>query len=83
MEYLKDTDFQPLLEVCMHIGASEIEAVDVRGGLSCMLTGEFALSLMHAIDQKLRAVDLQDSSFGKDFIRYSLVLYMPFLQGNY
>lgn len=76
MEYLKDIDFQPLLEVCMQIGATEIEAVDVRSGTSCMLTGEFALSLMHAIDQKLRVVDLHDSSFGKDFIRYSFgVLY--------
>ncbi|KAL9417754.1 hypothetical protein AB3S75_040694 [Citrus x aurantiifolia] len=69
LEYLKDIDFQPLLEVCMQIGATEIEAVDVRSGTSCMLTGEFALSLMHAIDQKLRVVDLHDSSFGKDFIR--------------
>ncbi|KAJ4716189.1 DNA damage-binding protein 2 [Melia azedarach] len=69
LEYLKDIDFQPLLEVCMEIGESEIEAVNIRSGSSCMLNGEYALLLMNTIDQKLRVVDLQDSSFGKDFIR--------------
>lgn len=83
MEYLKDIDFQPLLEVCMEIGESEIEAVNIRSGSSCMLNGEYALLLMNTIDQKLRVVDLQDSSFGKDFIRYTTVFSMHFLLVNY
>ncbi|KAK7269900.1 hypothetical protein RIF29_22697 [Crotalaria pallida] len=65
---LKDIDFAPLLDVCMNLDTSEIEAVDLRSESTCALNGEYALSLMHAINQKLRVVDLQDLSFGKDFL---------------
>lgn len=76
---LKDIDFSPLLQVCMNLDTSEIEAVDVRNESSCVLKGEYALSLMRAINQKLRVVDLQDLSFGKDFLRYIMVLVMDYL----
>ncbi|KAK7343506.1 hypothetical protein VNO77_12292 [Canavalia gladiata] len=66
---LKEFDIAPLLDLCMNLDASEIEAVDVRNESSCVLNGESALSLMRAINQKLRVVDLQDLSFGKDFLR--------------
>ncbi|XP_027364895.1 uncharacterized protein LOC113871980 isoform X2 [Abrus precatorius] len=66
---LKDIDIAPLLDMCMNLDTSEIEAVDVRNESSCVLNGEYALSLMRAINQKLRVVDLQDLSFGKDFLR--------------
>ncbi|KAJ0010546.1 hypothetical protein Pint_33754 [Pistacia integerrima] len=69
LEYLKDIDFNPLLEVCLEISESEIEAVDIRGGSACVLSGEYALALMRAIGQKLRSVDLQDTSFEKEFLR--------------
>ncbi|KAI4295728.1 hypothetical protein L6164_035744 [Bauhinia variegata] len=69
MDDLKDVDFLPLLDVCTDLDTSEIEAVDVRNESSCALNGEYALSLMRAINQKLRVVDLQDLSFGKDFLR--------------
>ncbi|KAF5727277.1 hypothetical protein HS088_TW22G00967 [Tripterygium wilfordii] len=68
LEDLKDIDFLPLLDVCFEIDTSEIEAVDVRNGLSCVLNGEYALSLMRALRQKLRVVDLQDLPLGKDFL---------------
>ncbi|XP_011001526.1 PREDICTED: uncharacterized protein LOC105108772 [Populus euphratica] len=69
LDHLKDIDVPPLLDVCATIETSEIEAVDIRNGPSCSLNGECALSLMRAFNQKLRAVDLQDSPFGKDFLR--------------
>lgn len=72
---MKDIDFHPLLEVTTRIGDSEIEAVDVLNESSCALNGEYALVLIRSIDQKLRIVDLQDLSFGKDFLRYNRVYY--------
>ncbi|TKY51007.1 DNA damage-binding protein 2 [Spatholobus suberectus] len=66
---LKDVDIAPLLDLCMNLDTSEIEVVDVRNESSCVLNGEYALSLMRAINQKLRVVHLQDLSFGKDFLR--------------
>ncbi|XWS68099.1 hypothetical protein CRYUN_Cryun04dG0061200 [Craigia yunnanensis] len=69
LDHVKDTDFHPLLEVSMKISESEIDAVDVLNESSCALTGKYALLLMRSINQKLRVVDLQDSSFGKDFLR--------------
>ncbi|XP_054786816.1 protein DWD HYPERSENSITIVE TO UV-B 1 isoform X2 [Prosopis cineraria] len=53
----------------MNLDTSEIEAVDLRNESTSELNGEYALSLMRAINQKLRVVDLQDLSFGKDFLR--------------
>ncbi|XVF45020.1 hypothetical protein PTKIN_Ptkin02bG0172200 [Pterospermum kingtungense] len=69
LDHLKDIDFHPLLEVSMKISESEIDAVDVLNESTCALTGEHALLLMRSINQKLRLVDLQEFSFGKDFLR--------------
>ncbi|KAE8672812.1 hypothetical protein F3Y22_tig00111834pilonHSYRG00174 [Hibiscus syriacus] len=69
LDHVKDIDFHPLLEVTTRISESEIEAVDVLNESSCALNGEYALLLMRSIGQKLRIVDLQDLSFGKDFLR--------------
>nr|KYP75301.1 WD repeat-containing protein 5B [Cajanus cajan] len=66
---LKDIDIAPLLDLCINLDTSEIEVVDVCNESSCVLNGEYALSLMRAINQKLRVVHLQDLSFGKDFLR--------------
>lgn len=79
---LKDIDFSPLLDICMNLDTSEIEAVDVRNESSCVLNGEYVLSLMRAINQKLRVVKLKDVSFGKDFVRYIMVLVMDYLCKN-
>lgn len=69
LDRVKDIDFYPLLDLLMEIDASEIDAVDIFNESSCVLNGEYALSLMRAINQKLRIVDLQDLSLGKDFLR--------------
>lgn len=73
MDQLNDFDFPPLLDVCLSIETSEIEAVDIHNGSSRVLNGDYALSLMRAFNQKLRVVDLQDSLYGKDFLRYMVV----------
>ncbi|KAK8700183.1 hypothetical protein V6N13_018586 [Hibiscus sabdariffa] len=69
LDHVKDIDFHPVLEVTTRISESEIEAVDVLNESSCALNGEYALLLIRSIGQKLRIVDLQDLSFGKDFLR--------------
>lgn len=73
LDHLKETDFAPLLDLCMDLDASEIEAVDIHNESLYALDGNYALLLMHAINQKLRVVDLHDLSFGKDFLRYIVV----------
>ncbi|XP_058080364.1 protein DWD HYPERSENSITIVE TO UV-B 1 isoform X2 [Magnolia sinica] len=53
------------------IDSSEIDAVDMlHGSPPCILfNGESVVSLIRAVNQKLRVVDLQGLSFGKDFLR--------------
>ncbi|KAM5549519.1 hypothetical protein ABKV19_000774 [Rosa sericea] len=69
LDHLKDAEFPPLLDLCMELDASEVEAVDIRNESLHVLNGKYALLLMRAINQKLRVVDLQDLAFGKDFLR--------------
>ncbi|KAK9287314.1 hypothetical protein L1049_015728 [Liquidambar formosana] len=69
LDNLGNTDFYPLLSVFMEIDASEIDAVDISNGSPCKLNGEYALSLMRAINQKLRVVNVNDWPLGKDFLR--------------
>lgn len=73
LDSLKDIDFHPLLDAAVDIEASEIEAVDINNKSSGELKGEYALSLMRALNKKLRVVDLRDISLGKDFCRYILM----------
>ncbi|XAR52891.1 hypothetical protein NMG60_11021216 [Bertholletia excelsa] len=69
LDDLKDADFPPLFDIFMEIDTSEIDAVDIYHDSSCDLNGEYVLLLLRAIGQKLRVVDLQDVSFGKEFLR--------------
>jgi hypothetical protein len=79
---LKDIDFAPLLEICTSLDTTEVEAVDVHNESPCVLSGEYVLSLMHAVKQKLRIVELRDMSFAKDFVRYVMMLVMYYLCKN-
>ncbi|KAM5549515.1 hypothetical protein ABKV19_000770 [Rosa sericea] len=69
LDHLKDAEFPPLLDLCMELDASEVEAVDIRNESLHVLNGKYVLLLMRAINQKLRVVDLQDLALGKDFLR--------------
>ncbi|KAL8541533.1 hypothetical protein ACS0TY_002707 [Phlomoides rotata] len=68
MDDLKDVDFYPLLDLLKEIDASEIDAVDMVSKSSCVLNGEYVSALLHAVNKKLRVVDVCDISFGKDFL---------------
>lgn len=68
MDDLKDVDFYPLLDLLKEIDASEIDAVDIVNKSSCVLNGEYVSALLHAVNKKLRVVDICDISFGKDFL---------------
>lgn len=65
---LKVADFHPLYNVFVQIDVSEIDAVDILQKSICSLEAESVLLLLHAVNQKLRVVDLQDRTFGKDFL---------------
>lgn len=70
LDHLKDVDFLPLLDICLQLDNSDIEAVDIyHRSSSCTFLREYALRLMRATDKKLRVVDLHASS-GKSFLRY-------------
>lgn len=68
MDDLKDVDFYPLLCMLKEIDASEIDAVDMVNRSSCGLSVEYVSPLLHAVNEKLRMVDIRDISFGRDFL---------------
>ncbi|XP_075511164.1 protein DWD HYPERSENSITIVE TO UV-B 1 isoform X4 [Primulina tabacum] len=65
---LKDVDFYPFLDLLTDIDSSEIDVVDFVNSPSCVLNGEYVYPLLHAVNKKLRFVDIHDTSFGKDFL---------------
>ncbi|XP_057964363.1 protein DWD HYPERSENSITIVE TO UV-B 1-like [Malania oleifera] len=69
LDHLKDADFSPLIDVFTAIDSSNTDAVDILNESPCILNEEYVMSLMRTINLKLRVVDLQDMSFGKDFFQ--------------
>ncbi|KAL6013195.1 hypothetical protein ACLOJK_003687, partial [Asimina triloba] len=76
LDKLNDADFLPLMDMFTEIDSSEVDAVDIlHESPPCILFNEEpVLSLIHKINQKLRVVDLQGLSFGKDFLRSNSVV---------
>lgn len=68
MDDLKDVDFDPLLDMLKEVDVSEIDAVDMVNKASCGLSVENVSPLLHAVNKKLRLVDIRDISFGRDFL---------------
>ncbi|XP_057788176.1 protein DWD HYPERSENSITIVE TO UV-B 1 isoform X2 [Salvia miltiorrhiza] len=68
MDDLKDVDFHPLHNMLKEIDVSEIDAVDMVNRSSCGLSVEYVSPLLHAVNEKLRVVDIRDISFGRDFL---------------
>ncbi|KAK9106087.1 hypothetical protein Scep_022931 [Stephania cephalantha] len=64
-----DVDVPPLIETFSLMGSYEIDAIDIINESPCVLKRENVMSLMRAANQKLRVVDINDSYFGKDFLR--------------
>ncbi|XP_052197515.1 protein DWD HYPERSENSITIVE TO UV-B 1-like isoform X2 [Diospyros lotus] len=69
LDCLRDADFPALVEACLAIDSSDIDAVDIIQKSHCILNKENVLSLMHTINSRLRIIELQDMSLVGDFLR--------------
>ncbi|KAL9224752.1 hypothetical protein vseg_000761 [Gypsophila vaccaria] len=69
LDSLKDSDFLPLFDLLTNINNSDIDGVDVYNKTSCAINGGYVLSLLQAVDKKLRAVHLIELSLEKGFLR--------------
>ncbi|XP_072978373.1 protein DWD HYPERSENSITIVE TO UV-B 1 isoform X1 [Typha angustifolia] len=64
------SDLPPLIDALSGSSLSDIDAVDLyQKSSNISLDGEYVLSLLNAINRKLRIVDLMDWSFWKDILR--------------
>ncbi|KAJ0982087.1 hypothetical protein J5N97_010342 [Dioscorea zingiberensis] len=67
VDQLVNSDFPPLIDALSDIHLSGIDAIDVHQGSSDLqLEGEYVLSLLHAVNCKLRVVELIDWSYWKN-----------------
>ncbi|XP_048232957.1 uncharacterized protein LOC8285627 isoform X2 [Ricinus communis] len=69
LNQLKDNDISPLIDVLLAVNSSEIDAVDMFHETPCDLDEEHVMSLLRAINLKLRAVNLQGMSLEEDFLQ--------------
>ncbi|KAG5528533.1 hypothetical protein RHGRI_029273 [Rhododendron griersonianum] len=69
LDCLKDADFPPLVDVFVEVNSSDIDAVDITQASHCSLSKDFVISLLDAINLKLRIGDLLDISLVDDFLR--------------
>ncbi|CAL9072757.1 unnamed protein product [Musa textilis] len=70
IDHLMSSDIPPLIDTLSEISLSEINAVDLcQKSSNVLLDGESLLLLLSAVNRKLRAVDLMNSSFWKDALR--------------
>lgn len=74
LDHLQDTDLLPLIDVFMEIHSFDVDTVDIVHNSPRLLNSEHLIGLMHAIGDKLHAVNLQDSSLGEEFLRLVLIL---------
>lgn len=68
IDQLKDADISPIVDIVTG-DDSDVDAVDIVHKPYSVLSGECITALMRAINFKLRVVDLQDMSLGKEFLR--------------
>nr|POE98790.1 hypothetical protein CFP56_65803 [Quercus suber] len=68
LDQLKDADVSPLIDAFMAIDSCDIDAVDILQESHCTLSKENITALMHAINLKLRIIDLLDMSLRKDVL---------------
>ncbi|WCJ31340.1 Protein DWD HYPERSENSITIVE TO UV-B 1 [Euphorbia peplus] len=69
LNQLKDDDLLPLIDVFMAIDSFDIDVVDVLHESPCNLNEQLLISLLRAIDLKLRVVDLHNITLKEDFVR--------------
>lgn len=74
IDHLTSSDIPPLIDTLSEISLSDINAVDLcQKSSNVLLDGESLLLLLSAVNQKLRVVDLINSSFWKDALRYVIL----------
>jgi len=64
----------PLIDAFMAIDSCDIDAVDILQESHCTLSKDNITALMHAINLKLRIIDLLDMSLRKDVIWFVIVI---------
>lgn len=74
LDQLKDADVSPLIDAFMAIDSFDIDAVDILQESHCTLSKGDITALMHAINLKLRIIDLLDTSLRKDVIWFVIVI---------
>ncbi|KAK9990714.1 hypothetical protein SO802_025699 [Lithocarpus litseifolius] len=74
LDQLKDADLSPLVDAFMAIDSYDIDAVDILQESHCTLSKENITALMHAINLKLRIIDLLDLSLRKDVLWFVTVI---------
>ncbi|CAL5366809.1 unnamed protein product [Camellia sinensis] len=60
LDDLKDADFSPFIDVFLPVDSSDIDAIDIIHESHCAINKDYVMSLLRAINLKLRIVDLQD-----------------------
>lgn len=68
IDQLKDADISSIVDIVTN-DDSDIDVVDIFYESYSVLSEEYLMALMRAINLKLRVVDLQDMPMGKDFLR--------------
>ncbi|KAF5961192.1 hypothetical protein HYC85_002401 [Camellia sinensis] len=74
LDDLKDADFSPFIDVFLPVDSSDIDAIDIIHESHCAINKDYVMSLLRAINLKLRIVDLQDMSLVDDFFCSVLAL---------
>lgn len=70
LDHLRMADFSPLIDIFLEIDSSNVDSVAIIHESPIILTEEYVLSMIRAINLKLQLVELRDISFGEDFFRF-------------
>lgn len=74
VDQLVNSDVPTLIDALSNINLFGIDAIDVRQRSSCLqLDEDFVLSLLQAVNCKLRVIEFIDSSYLKKILRYVIL----------
>ncbi|XP_031110213.1 uncharacterized protein LOC116014320 isoform X2 [Ipomoea triloba] len=68
LDELEDSDLSPIIDALLKVHSFSVDAVDILCRSRSILNQEYVLSLMRAVDSKLRIANLQDMLLRKDII---------------
>lgn len=71
LDEIPETDIEPLVETLSAVERSDLDAVDVvYSNRISNLSWPLLVQVMRAVGSKLRKVDLRESTFGREAVRY-------------